>query len=154
LSLALKGRECMPRSRSQWKSLEEMTPFARLLWDYMWAQGPAFTMAILARKIGVSQQSVADWFYKDSIPKPKTLEAVAEATHIPLDELYRAAGISLPATGGGPGPDDIEAFRDWLERSSDLSDEEREPALRVLQRYAEKFGLDGHTSTRDLARTA
>lgn len=127
----------MPQPRS--KSRDEMTPFARLLWDYIWSQGPGMNMARLARKIGVTQQSLSDWFSKDAIPRPKTLGAIADATGIPLSDLYAAADYPWPATGGGPIPESLDEIASAVERSDELPPDARNEIIRIIRERRQPY---------------
>lgn len=76
---------------------ERLTPFGRLLYEYLLSFKPTKTVPEFAREVGVSAQAVWDWLRAGTIPRRATLVLIAERlSDLPLDELLAAAG--LPST--------------------------------------------------------
>lgn len=121
----------MPKTEPR-RPLEELTPFARLLIRYMDSQWPHLSVPELADLVGISVQSVYDYFNKDAVPREKTLDMIAEATGLGRDELYKAAGIPAPSS------------RPWLDaqrriEESSLPETARADLLRCLGEVRAKY---------------
>lgn len=76
------------------------TAFAALLEDYMWNRRPPheppLTPAQLAKRIGVSKQTVSTWLRSAVVPRQFVLRQVAERTGMSYEEVFTAAGYSVP----------------------------------------------------------
>lgn len=81
----------MPRPK--WRPDEQLTPFARLVREWMWRQVPPMSVPQLADLTGISKQAIWGWFQHDSLPRRDTVLALARATGLDTDELLRAAGL-------------------------------------------------------------
>ena len=88
----------MPRSGSlATVEQEHLTPFGRLLYDYLLSFKPTKTVPEFARAVGVSTQAVWDWLRAGTLPRRATLVLISERLpDLPLDELLAAVG--LPTT--------------------------------------------------------
>ncbi len=78
---------------------QEMTPFAKVLVDYMWNRRPPMTTHQLAIKLGVPKQSTSNWVVRNVLPPFETIMAILARLDIPLSTLYAAyksAGILMP----------------------------------------------------------
>lgn len=81
----------------------ELTPFARVLVDYMWnwrspTRAP-MNVPNLAAKLGVPRQNVSNWIYRGTVPTFEIILAVLARLNIPLRALYDAyqrAGVTVP----------------------------------------------------------
>lgn len=81
----------------------ELTPFARVLVDYMWNRRsptrPPMNVPQLATKLGVPRQNVSNWIYRGTVPNFEVVLAVLARLNIPLRALYDAyqhAGLTVP----------------------------------------------------------
>lgn len=82
---------------------EQMTPFAKLLVNYMWNERPPNRPPLsphqVAIRIGASQQNLSNWIFRSSLPPFETIMEVLARLDIPLRALYDAymsAGIPMP----------------------------------------------------------
>lgn len=78
---------------------DTITPFGRVLIDYMWNRRPPMTTHQLAIKLGVPKQSTSNWVVRGVLPPFETIMAVLAKLDIPLSTLYSAykeAGILMP----------------------------------------------------------
>lgn len=76
---------------------EKLTPFARLIYDYMVSQTPTLLVSELAADSGISNNAIWSWLKHGIIPRRQTLVLLAERVpDLPLEELLEAAG--LPST--------------------------------------------------------
>jgi transcriptional regulator with XRE-family HTH domain len=125
--------------RGDWKPA---TPLAELLYEYMWGQRPPLSAADLARKVGVSKQTIGNWLEGRTKPQPAALALVAQRTGIPLEDLYRAAGTLPP----DDGHDDDADLREFLRRRG-IPEDKIDEAIEVIHSYAKH-------SAEDLAHTA
>ena len=83
--------------RPQWRPVEELTPFARLVREgYMWAQTPNLSVSDLATRTGISKQTIWSWLNHGAIPRRASIVQLAETTGLDLDELL--ASVGLPTT--------------------------------------------------------
>jgi transcriptional regulator with XRE-family HTH domain len=101
------------------------TPFAQLLYDYMWAQRPPLTAAKLAERTGLSKQTVSNWLNGRTEPQIGTLTLLAQRTGIPLQDLAEAAGTSLRESE----PQDV-----WDSLLNDFQDFDEPTRQRILER--------------------
>jgi transcriptional regulator with XRE-family HTH domain len=77
---------------------ERLTPFGRLLYDYLLSFRPTKTVPEFAREVGVSAQAVWDWLRAGTLPRRATLVLISERVpDLPLDELLAAAGLPTTA---------------------------------------------------------
>lgn len=76
--------------------VDQMTPFARMVYDYLLSFRPNKIVAELSEETGISNQTIWDWLRKGTIPRRSTIVQLAERSDLPLDELLLAAG--LPTT--------------------------------------------------------
>jgi len=81
---------------SRWRSLEEYTPIARLLVEYMWAQRPPLLPSQFAEQMGIPKQAVSRWLSAQADPDPAHLVRIAQRTPLRLSELFLAAGYTTP----------------------------------------------------------
>lgn len=80
--------------RVNWKPVEELTPFARMIREgFMWQRTPPMSMTDFAEFAGVSRQAVFGWLNHRVQPKRDSVKAVSKATGLDLDDLLRAAGL-------------------------------------------------------------
>jgi hypothetical protein len=78
---------------------EQMTPFAKVLVDYMWNRRPPMTTHQLAIKLGVPKQSTSNWVMRNVVPPFETIMAILAKLDIPMSVLYdayKSAGILMP----------------------------------------------------------
>lgn len=81
--------------KTQWEDTESLTPFARLIRDYMWNHRPPLNPHSFAELVGVRSSTVAKW--RDGvIPDADTMDLIAERTAMNVLRLYEAAGYVTP----------------------------------------------------------
>lgn len=78
---------------------EKTSPFADLIWNWMWSQRPPLNPHRFAALIGVGRQTVYNWLNRGTTPQLQFLPLIHEKTGIPLRTLYEAAGYPLAADG-------------------------------------------------------
>lgn len=81
---------------AHWRALDEYTPFARILVEYMWAQRPPLLPAQFASQMGVRKQALSNWLMSDATPPPPVIVRLARAMGLPVDKLLIAAGHAMP----------------------------------------------------------
>lgn len=79
---------------AKWRSLEDYSPFARLLVEYMWEQRPPLLPNQFAQRMGVSKQQVSSWLNSDVSPSPAVLVRLARGMARPVSEMFIAAGYA------------------------------------------------------------
>jgi transcriptional regulator with XRE-family HTH domain len=82
---------------AKWKPLEDYSPFARLLVEYMWEQRPPLLPNQFAQRMGIRKQQVSSWLNSDATPSPLTLMRLARGMGRPVSELFIAANAATPA---------------------------------------------------------
>lgn len=82
---------------ARWRSLDDYSPFARLLVEYMWEQRPPLLPNQFAQRMGVRKQQVSSWLNSDASPAPSLLVRLARGMARPVSELFIAAGYASPA---------------------------------------------------------
>jgi transcriptional regulator with XRE-family HTH domain len=75
----------------------QMTPFARMIYDYLLSSRPNKLVADLAYETGINNQTIWDWLRKGVIPRRATITELSHKTGMPLDELLHAAGLPTDA---------------------------------------------------------
>lgn len=76
---------------AKWRPLEEYSPFARLVVEYMWEQRPPLLPNQFAQRMGVRKQQVSSWLNSDATPSPGILIPLARGMGRPVSELFIAA---------------------------------------------------------------
>ena len=79
---------------ARWRALEDYSPFARLLVEYMWGQRPPLLPNQFAQRMGVRKQQVSSWLNSDAAPSPSVLVRLARGMGRPVSELFIAAGYA------------------------------------------------------------
>ena len=79
---------------AKWRTLEEYTPFARLLVEYMWAQRPPLLPNQFAERMGVRKQALSTWLNSDTVPAPQVVVRLARGMSRPVREVMTAAGFA------------------------------------------------------------
>jgi hypothetical protein len=87
--------------------LEEYTPFARLLVEYMWEQRPPLLPNQFAERMSVRKQALSTWLNSDAVPAPPVVVRLARGMGRPVHELMTAAGF---APGDDPLFDTTDAW--------------------------------------------
>lgn len=140
---AEKRRERMAKQTKRLrKSLDEMTPFARIILGFMQAQWPPLSVPEFAELAGVSVQAVYGWFSLDALPRRQTLDIIAERTGIDRERLYEAAGYDLASEESdalaqrlAELPPDVRERALWM---LNLPDEELQRALARMHAFVER----------------
>jgi transcriptional regulator with XRE-family HTH domain len=93
---------------SKWRALQEYTPFARLLVEYMWEQRPPLVPNQFAERMEVRKQALSTWLNSDAVPPPQVVVRLARGMGRPVRELMTAAGFA-------PGDDPLLDIADaWV----------------------------------------
>ncbi len=79
---------------AKWRSLDEYTPFARLLVEHMWEQRPPLLPNQFAARMGVRKQALSTWLNSDAVPTPPVVVRLARGLGRPVRELLTAAGYA------------------------------------------------------------
>jgi len=79
---------------AKWRALNDYSPFARLLVEYMWEQRPPLLPNQFAQRMGVRKQQVSSWLNSDASPAPSLLVRLARGMARPVSELFIAAGYA------------------------------------------------------------
>ena len=79
---------------AKWRALQEYTPFARLLVEYMWEQRPPLVPNQFAERMGVRKQALSTWLNSDAVPAPPVVVRLARGMGRPVRELITAAGFA------------------------------------------------------------
>lgn len=88
----------------------------------------------VATRAGVDSAGLSRAENGKKIPAPDTLAALAAALHMPLADLYEAAGYPLPQ--------ELPTLRPYLRRAYGVSDE----AAEEIERYLMRLAADGATA--------
>lgn len=118
---------------ARWRSLEEYTPIARQLVEYMWAQRPPLLPSQFAEQMGIPKQAVSRWLSAQADPDPAHLVRIAQRTPLRLHDLFITAGYTTPDY---PIFDQAGAWEMVLARvraAGTLTDAQRANALTVLE---------------------
>ena len=79
---------------AKWRTLQEYTPFARTLVEYMWEQRPPLLPNQFAERMGVRKQALSTWLNSDAVPAPPVVVRLARGMGRPVRELMTAAGYA------------------------------------------------------------
>src|SRR5215472_18606476 len=79
---------------AKWRTLDEYTPFARLLVEYMWEQRPPLVPNQFAERMGVRKQALSTWLNSDAVPAPQVVMRLARGMGRRVRELMTAAGFA------------------------------------------------------------
>ena len=79
---------------AKWRKLEEYTPFARTLVEYMWEQRPPLVPNQFAERMGVRKQALSTWLNSDAVPAPPIVVRLAREMEIPVSQLFAVAGYA------------------------------------------------------------
>ena len=79
---------------AKWRSLDDYSPFARLLVEYMWEQRPPLLPNQFAQRMGVRKQQISLWLNSDATPSASVLVRLARGMGHPVSELFIAAGYA------------------------------------------------------------
>jgi transcriptional regulator with XRE-family HTH domain len=79
---------------ARWRALEDYSPFARLLVEYMWEQRPPLLPNQFAQRMGVRKQQVSSWLNSDASPAPSVIVRLARGMARPVSELFITAGFA------------------------------------------------------------
>lgn len=79
---------------AKWRSLEDYSPFARLLVEYMWEQRPPLLPNQFAQRMGIRKQQISVWLNSDATPPSPVLVHLARGMGHPVSELFIAAGYA------------------------------------------------------------
>jgi transcriptional regulator with XRE-family HTH domain len=98
---------------AKWRSLDEYTPFGRLLVEYMWELRPPLVPNQFAERMGVRKQALSTWLNSDTVPAPPVVVRLARGMGRPVRELMTAAGF---APDDDPLLDTTDAWRYVLDK--------------------------------------
>lgn len=79
---------------AKWRPLDDYSPFARLLVEYMWEQRPPLLPNQFAQRMGVRKQQISLWLNSDATPSASVLVRLARGMGHPVSELFIAAGYA------------------------------------------------------------
>ncbi len=79
---------------AKWRALDEYTPFARTLVDYMWTQRPPLLPNQFADRMAVRKQALSTWLNSDTVPAPPVIVRLARRMGLPVRQLMTAAGYA------------------------------------------------------------
>jgi transcriptional regulator with XRE-family HTH domain len=79
---------------AKWRSLDDYSPFARLLVEYMWEQRPPLLPNQFAQRMGIRKQQISVWLNSDATPPAPVLVHLARGMGHPVSELFIAAGYA------------------------------------------------------------
>ena len=79
---------------AKWRPLDDYSPFARLLVEYMWGQRPPLLPNQFAQRMGVRKQQISLWLNSDATPSASVLVRLARGMGHPVSELFIAAGYA------------------------------------------------------------
>lgn len=79
---------------AKWRPLEDYSPFARLLVEYMWEQRPPLLPNQFAQRMGVRKQQVSSWLNSEATPAPGTMMRLARGMGLPVSQLFIVAGYA------------------------------------------------------------
>lgn len=81
---------------AKWRPLDDYSPFARLLVEYMWEQRPPLLPNQFAQRMGVRKQQISLWLNSDATPSASVLVRLARGMGHPVSEMFIAAGYASP----------------------------------------------------------
>ena len=116
----------------RWKQLNDYSPFARILVEYMWEQRPPLLPAGFAERMGVSKQIVSKWLNAPGAPEADLVIQVARRMPMPVQILFDAAGFTPPEYPLYSIPEAWEFILNRVQESTQLSAEEREHIVQAL----------------------
>lgn len=79
---------------AKWRPLDDYSPIARLLVEYMWEQRPPLLPNQFAQRMGVRKQQISLWLNSDASPSASVLVRLARGMGHPVSELFIAAGYA------------------------------------------------------------
>lgn len=79
---------------AKWRSLDDYSPFARRLVEYMWEQRPPLLPNQFAQRMGIRKQQISAWLNSDTTPPAPVLVRLARGMGHPVSELFIAAGYA------------------------------------------------------------
>ena len=79
---------------AKWRALDEYTPFARTLVEYMWSQRPPLLPNQFADRMNVRKQALSTWLNSDAVPAPPVVVRLARGMGRPIRQLMTAAGYA------------------------------------------------------------
>ncbi len=79
---------------AKWRHLDDYSPFARLLVEYMWDQRPPLLPNQFAQRMGVRKQQISIWLNSDATPSAQVLVRIARGMGHTVSELFIAAGYA------------------------------------------------------------
>ena len=116
----------------RWKQLNEYSPFARILVEYMWEQRPPLLPAGFAERMGISKQIVSKWLNTPGAPEADLVIQVARRMPLPVQTLFDAAGFTPPEYPLYSIPEAWEFVLNRVQESAQLSAGEREHIAQAL----------------------
>ncbi|MEO7000541.1 MAG: hypothetical protein ABI068_01895 [Ktedonobacterales bacterium] len=116
----------------RWKQLNDYSPFARILVEYMWEQRPPLLPAGFAERMGISKQTVSKWLNTPGAPEADLVIQVARRMPMSVHTLFDAAGFTPPEYPLYSIPEAWEFILNRVQESAQLSAEEREHILQAL----------------------
>jgi transcriptional regulator with XRE-family HTH domain len=87
----------------------------------------SWSRAELARRSGISAPQITRLLNREQNPGRESIEAIANALHLPIETVYRAAGIIRTR------PNEDEEWEVWKGLLRQLTQEERERYYRQMQ---------------------
>lgn len=124
-------------ARTKWHDPDNLTPFGRVVQDFMLDQRPNLSVADLADRTGITAQAIHNWLNKGAIPTRQTLSLLAAGTGMSLRALYDAAGYEWPNE------------EPWLnlirliEREQRLPTQARSELVRQIRETQERYNICG-----------
>lgn len=79
---------------AKWRPLDDYSPFARRLVEYMWEQRPPLLPNQFAQRMGIRKQQISAWLNSDATPPAPVLVRLARGMGHPVSELFIAAGFA------------------------------------------------------------
>jgi transcriptional regulator with XRE-family HTH domain len=80
-----------------WRALDDYTPFARTLVEYMWRQRPPLLPNQFADRAGVRKQALSTWLNGTTVPAPLVVVRLARTMGLPVRQLLVAADYATEA---------------------------------------------------------
>lgn len=127
----------VPMPNPRWKPLEELTPFGRLLQEWMWAQKPPLTISDLAARTGIHRQTIWQWLQKGTLPNIDSLPPLSAGTGLPIEELAEAAGLHL--ADGAIGADPWRRLLQAVQRNTQLPADARRELTACIEGMRERY---------------
>lgn len=133
--------------------VDQMNPFARMVYDYLLSCRPNKLVAELSEETGISNQTIWDWLRKGTLPRRATIVQLAERVpDLPLDDLLNAAGLPSTAEVKRQRSErldmmhaSVDEMKALLAQDGAYSPEEREMIGRFLSTLPEQFIRDTDT---------